>query len=60
MAGRKKQRGRPPKPMPERIDTTPEELVKAVFSLPVDHEWRYMEKECPMPVVESVTVANGE
>ena len=62
MAKPKKRRGRPPRPMPERIDASPEELVKAMFSLPVDHDWWYIEKESPVtvPVVEPARVANGE
>ena len=45
MARPKKPRGRPPKKtMPERIDATPEELAKAMFKLPADHKWKYLEK----------------
>lgn len=46
MPRKKKERGRPPtKPMPERIDATPEQIAKAVLSLPADHEWQYMEND---------------
>ena len=27
--------------MPSRIDASPEEIVRAFFRLPVDHEWQY-------------------
>ena len=44
----KKQRGRPPvKPMPERIDASPEEIVRAMFKVPADHRWRYMDETEP-------------
>ena len=43
----KKQRGRPPtKPMPERIDATPEQIAETFLRLPVDHEWQYV-KDAP-------------
>ena len=41
----KKTRGRPPRPMPERIDASPEEIAKAMLSLPADHKWKYLESE---------------
>lgn len=41
----KKPRGRPPKPLPERIDASPEEIAKAMLSLPKDHKWKYLEGE---------------
>ena len=38
----KKQRGRPPtKPMPERIDATPEEIAEAFLRLLADYDWQY-------------------
>ena len=41
----KKQRGRPvTKVTPERINASPEELAKALFALPADHEWEYMKQ----------------
>lgn len=46
-AARKKkpERGRPMKRgYAPRIDATPEEMAKAMFSLPADHQWEY-EKE---------------
>ena len=42
MPRRKKDRGRPPvKPMPERIDASPEEIAERFLSLPADYEWQY-------------------
>ena len=41
----KKPRGRPPKPLPERIDASPEDIAKAMLALPPDHKWKYMEAE---------------
>ena len=45
----KKPRGRPARPMPERIDASPEQLAKAMFALPKDYKWKYLEdkKEGP-------------
>ena len=34
-------RGRPAKPLPPRVDVTPEEMARAIFTLPADHEWEY-------------------
>lgn len=38
--------GRPPKPMPERIDASPEEVMRAILETPPKKrgEWKY-EKE---------------
>ncbi len=42
---KKRERGRPMKQgYAPRIDATPEEMAKAMFSLPADHQWEY-EKE---------------
>ena len=39
---RKRERDRPMKRgYAPRIDATPEEMAKAVFSLPADHQWEY-------------------
>ena len=35
---------RPPRPMPERIDATPEEIAKAMFNRPADHECKFSTK----------------
>ncbi len=43
MAGKrqaKRSRGRPARPMPGRIDATPEEIAKAIFKMPADHQWK--------------------
>ena len=53
MAKTKKQRGRPARPMPERIDASPEELAKAMFALPADYKWKYLERERGRPEVET-------
>ena len=37
--------GRPPRPMPERIDASPEEIANAVMRMPNKTEWRYLRKE---------------
>ena len=43
MPRKKKARGRPPtKPMPERIDATPEQIAEAFLRLPADYEWQYV------------------
>ena len=35
-------RGRPvEKKLPPRIDATPEEMARAMFALPADHQWQY-------------------
>ena len=39
---KKKERGRPMKrPYPPRVDATPEEMAKAMFAMPADHQWEY-------------------
>ena len=49
----KKQRGRPPiRPMPERIDATPEEIAEAFLRLPPDYEWQYV-KDAPAAYVKN-------
>ena len=48
MAGEKRERGRPPnKFLPPRIEATPEQLARAMFAMPVDHEWKYTKEEAP-------------
>ena len=42
---KKKQLGRPPKPMPKRIDASPEEIAERVLSMPMKREWRYLKKD---------------
>ena len=44
MVRRKKERGRPARPLPPRVDATAEEMARAMFALSPDHEWGY-EKE---------------
>jgi formylmethanofuran dehydrogenase subunit E len=39
---RKPERGRPMENLyPPRVDATPEEIAKAMFALPADHQWEY-------------------
>ena len=38
----KRPRGRPPRPMPERIDATPEEIAEVVLRMPPKSDWRYL------------------
>ena len=38
---RKRPRGRPARPMPDRIDAPPEKIAEAFLSMPADHEWQY-------------------
>ena len=37
----KRERGRPARPLPPRIDSTPETIAQAMFRLPADYEWQY-------------------
>ncbi len=39
---KKRPRGRPPRPMPERIDATPEEIAEVVLRMPPKSDWRYL------------------
>ena len=39
----KQRRGRPPRPMPERIDAPPERIAQAVLSKPPKKDWRYLQ-----------------
>ncbi len=47
MPRKKKQRGRPPvKPMPPRIDASPERIAEVVLGFnPTGHDWQYMKGE---------------
>ena len=38
---KRKERGRPGRKYPPRVDATAEELAQAIFRMPVDHEWEY-------------------
>ena len=38
-------RGRPPKPMPPPIPTTPKELAKAIMRGPPKKKWDYLTKD---------------
>ena len=41
----KKPMGRPARPMPERIDASPEEIADRVLRMPPKKDWRYLEQE---------------
>ena len=41
----KKPLGRPPKPMPEQIPDTPENVAKALMNTPPKKDWDYLKKE---------------
>ena len=45
----KKRRGRPPKPMPELIPDTPENVARAILSTPPKKadEWEYLREYDP-------------
>ncbi len=44
MEEKKRKRGRPSRPMPERIEATPEEIAEVVLGQPPKSEWRYLRK----------------
>ena len=37
----KRERGRPARPLPPRIDAEPEDIARAMFRLPADYQWQY-------------------
>ena len=39
----------PVKPMPERIDATPEDIAERFLSLPADYQWQYEQDEKTEP-----------
>ena len=43
----KRPQGRPPKPMPEQIPDTPENIMRALLATPPKkaHEWDYMKEK---------------
>ena len=43
MPRKKKELGRPARALPPRTDATPEQLAKAMFALPANHEWKYLD-----------------
>ncbi len=45
MPKRKKERGRPGRKYPPRVDATPEELARSIFKMPADHDWEYKKAE---------------
>jgi hypothetical protein len=43
--GPKRKRGRPSRPMPERIDASPEEIAETVLRMPPKQDWRYVKAQ---------------
>ena len=41
MPRKRKERGRPGRKYPPRIDATAEEMAQAIFRLPANHDWEY-------------------
>ena len=41
---RPKKRGRPSKPMPDRIDADPRDIARAIMTGPPKKRWRFLEK----------------
>lgn len=37
--------GRPPKPLPEPLDATPEEVAASLFNGPPKKRWRFLDPE---------------
>lgn len=40
-----KPRGRPPLKMPEPIPDSPENVARALFAVPADHKWKFLEED---------------
>ncbi len=41
----KRPRGRPARPIPDRIDASPEAIAEAFLSVPADHKWQYPKQQ---------------
>ena len=41
----KRKRGRPARPMPERINATPEQIADVVMRMPNKTVWRYQQRK---------------
>ena len=52
MAKIKKQRRRPPRPMPERIDASPERIAEVVLRAKPKTNWRYTVECAGAPVAQ--------
>ena len=44
-----KRRGHPPRPTPERIDATPEQIAEASLRMPADYQRQYPPEDNPDP-----------
>ena len=42
---KKKEQGRPGRNLPPRVDATAEEIAQAMFALPANHKWKYLESK---------------
>ena len=42
---KKRPRGRPSRPMPERIDASPEDIAEVVLKMPPKQDWRYLKAQ---------------
>ena len=47
LASAERGRGRPARPLPPKVDATPEQLAQAMFQLPADHQWEYLKQDAP-------------
>ena len=41
MPRKRKELGRPARPLPPRVDATAEDMAQAMFAVPADHQWKY-------------------
>ena len=49
MTEKPKRRGRPPKPSPDPIPDTPENVARAIMQGPPKQDWRYLQKQKEEP-----------
>lgn len=56
---RKRRRGRPPRPMPERIPDTPENVARALMMTPPIDEWDYLRERQPAAEAASGQPVDG-
>ncbi len=47
MPRKKKEMGRPSKPLPPRVNATPEQLAQVFLALPANYEWKYITEGPP-------------
>ena len=58
----KRKRGRPPKPMPEQIPDTPENVAQAILTTPPkkSDEWEYLKDQPPTAPGETGDTRYGD